>query len=267
MSSDSLAFWNSQLQSAITVPDYESWPERYRALSQEAARFGAPERIALGEDDMQALWRLPTGRPSHGFIFIHGGYWRAFTAADFAFVAAAAHTADATFYNVDYRLMPGSRMADVVADTTNAVVRAMEDVEHAIIVGHSAGGHLAAEAALRVPQAPAACVAISGLFELAPLVQSFIQEEIALTEEEVTQFSPQDRAAEFRCPVHLVTGGDETVEFKRQSARLYDTIAGLGIRATLHFEPGCTHTAVVAELASEKSALTRRVAALFDPST
>ncbi|MEO1103938.1 MAG: alpha/beta hydrolase, partial [Pseudomonadota bacterium] len=225
--------------------------------------YGTPERLATGTDEMQAVFRVATGRPSHAFIFIHGGYWRRFAAADFAFVAAAAAAADATFYNVDYRLMPGARMAEVVDDAVRGVARAMEGVTHAVVVGHSAGGHLAAESVLRVPTPPAACISISGLFELEPLRACFIQEEIGLTDEEVADFSTQTRAASVKCPVHLVAGADETVEFRRQSARLYDAIRGAGGIASLHFEAGHNHTSVVAELADEESALTRRIAALF----
>ena len=115
------------------------------------------------------------------------------SAADFAFVAHTAKAADATFWNVDYRLMPGVRMADVVADTVAAC--AAVDAERVVIVGHSAGGHLAVEAALRLPKPPAAVVAVSGLYDLDPLQYAFIQDELTLTDDEVAAFSPETRAA------------------------------------------------------------------------
>lgn len=264
MSSDSLAFWNSQLQNSIIIPDFEAWPPRYQALSADAvARHGAPERIATGDAADQAVWRTATGRPGRALIFIHGGYWRRFAAADFAFVADAAAAADATFWNVDYRLMPGVRLADVVEDTLRGVARALEGAEEAIIVGHSAGGHLAVEAALRAGGPVRALVPVSGIYELAPLASSFIQEELDFTAEELAAFSPQARAAALAVPVHLYAGADETVEFRRQSARLYDAIVAAGGTASLTFVPDRHHNAIVADLADPASGLTRRVVELL----
>jgi len=261
MKSATREFWNSQFQMSAFLPDADLWPPRYEALSAEACgRFGTPERIATGPDAMQALWRLDTGRPDCAMIFIHGGYWRRFGAADFFFAAEAAAAADATFYSVDYRLMPGVRMADLVADCLAAVNLALEACERAVIVGHSAGAHLAVEMALRSAAPPAAIVPISGIFSLAPLAASFLEDEIALTADEIAAFSPQDRAAALSCPVDLIVGGEETAEFHRQSARLYDTLTGLGRPATYATVPGRHHNAVVAELADPRSAICRRIA-------
>lgn len=258
---ETLAFWNSQLQNAVTVPDFPIWEPRYRELSAAAARHGAPARVATGPDPMQAVWRHATGRPSHALVFIHGGYWRKFAAADFAFVAETARAADATLWNVDYRLMPGVRMADVVADTV-AGCEAVE-AERIVIVGHSAGGHLAVEAALRLSGPPGAVLAVSGLYDLDPLRYAFIQDELAFTADEVAAFSPETRAAEVRCPVHLVAGADETVEFRRQSARLFEKIRAAGGEATLTFAEGRHHSSVVADLADPGTPLARQVAALL----
>jgi arylformamidase len=256
---ETLAFWNSQLQNAVTVPDFPLWEPRYIALS--AAAPAPDERIRTGPDPVQGVDRTATGRPSHALVFIHGGYWRKYTAREFAFVAATARAADATFWNVDYRLMPVVRMADVVADCLAAceVVKA----ERIVLVGHSAGGHLAVEMALRMRRPPDAVVAISGLYDLDPLTYAFIQDELSLTGEEVAAFSPETRAAEIRCPVHLVAGADETVEFRRQSARLFEKIRAAGGEASLTFAEGRHHSSVVADLADPATPLARQVAALL----
>lgn len=255
-------FWNSQLQNSKTVPDHDQWAGRYGALSKAAVdEHGAPERLVVGPHEGQALWRTRSGRDSHRVIFIHGGYWRAYGAADFAFPVHAAAAADASFYNVDYRLMPRVPMGEVVADTLLAAQRAMEGAERAVIVGHSAGGHLAVEAALRLPRAPDAVVAISGLYDLTPLRRAFIQDEIRLSTADVAAYSPQTRAAEMPCPVHVVAGDDETVEFKRQSAMLYDALEEAGRPATLAFAPGRNHSQIVADLADPASDLCERVRA------
>lgn len=254
-------FWNAQLQNAVVVPDADLWPERYAVLSGRAARYGAPERIATGDHPDQAVWRTATGRPDHALIFIHGGYWRRFSAADFAFVAATAAAADATFWNVDYRLMPAVRLADVVADTLAACERACAGAGRVVIAGHSAGAHLALETALRLSRPPAAVLAISGLYDLAPLRHAFIQHDLAFTAEEVAAFSPQTRTSAVPCPVHLAVGAEEKVEFHRQSAMLHDAIRDAGGEASLTFVEGRDHFSVVADLAEEGSGLSALVEA------
>ena len=264
MTMDSLAFWNSQLQLSAFVPEFDTWPPRYEALSRATReRRGEPSRLATGDDPFQAVSRFATGRPSHRVIFIHGGYWRRFEAADYDFVAEAAAVADAEFYNVDYRLLPGVRMADAVADAVRGVEKAMEGAERTVVVGHSAGAHLAVEAAQRSARTPDAVLAISGIYELAPLRSAFIQDELHLTDEEVAAFSPQTRAGALSFPVHIAAGADESVEFCRQSARLYDAIVTSGGTASLEFVPGRHHTAVITDLAEPDTSLTRRLVALL----
>lgn len=248
-------FWNSQLENAVTVPDYAAWLDRHRALSALADQFGQPERIATGCDEAQAVWRLPLGREDVGLIYIHGGYWRRYCANDYAFVAETAAASRATLYNVDYRLMPHARMGELVSDVTEACRVALDACERCVIVGHSAGAHLAVEALLRLPRKPAAVVAVSGLYDLAPLRFAFIQRELAFTTEEVQAYSPLQRADEVDVPLHLYVGADETVEFRRQTARLYDAVRMSGGTATVEFVPERHHVAIVADLANPASRL------------
>ncbi|WP_420391600.1 alpha/beta hydrolase [Acuticoccus sp.] len=253
------AFWNSQLENAVTVPDFAAWQDRHGALSAEADRLGQPERIATGAGENQAVWRTPLGRADVGLVFVHGGYWRRYSADNFSFVAETAAAAKATLYNVDYRLMPAARMADLVDDTLAACNVAARACERVLLVGHSAGAHLAVEAALRADTPPSAVVAVSGLYELAPLRHAFIQDELQLTLEEVEAFSPQDRVGDLDCPLHLRVGADETVEFRRASARLFDAAIDARREATIDFVTGRHHMSVVADLADPRTALSRLV--------
>ncbi|MEM0907624.1 MAG: alpha/beta hydrolase, partial [Pseudomonadota bacterium] len=258
------AFWNSELELSVILKDTEEMVAQFAAMSAAAVtKFGAPEALSTGSDPLQAVWRTRTGRPGRALVFIHGGYWRRFCAADYAFVANLAHHADATFYNVDYRLMPDVRMAETVADAVNGVTLALAEVDEAVLVGHSAGAHLAIEAALRAPKPPQAVVPISGLFELAPLRAAFLQDELTFTPAEIRSFSPQMRVADMPCPVSLMVGDDETTEFKRQSARLYDGLMEAGRPASLSFVKGRHHNEIVADLSDPATAASRAVLSLM----
>lgn len=259
MTAETQAFWDAQLENSVVVPGAAEWPERYLALSAAHGRLADAERMATGPDESQALWRTPTGAADKALVFIHGGYWRKYSAPDLAFVAATAEAAGVTFYNVDYRLMPGVRMADLVADTVAACAMALEAVPNAVLVGHSAGAHLAVEVALRMARPPRAVVAMSGLYELAPLRHAFIQDELSLTLDEVEAFSPQSRVASVPCPVHVQVGGEEKNEFLRQSVRFAEALTDAGREATLWFAPNLNHFEIVAELADPNSETARRI--------
>lgn len=261
--SPSRAFWDSQLDNAANVPDFAAWPERYQASSAAAvARHGAPSREPVGAEGA-ALWRTATGGPERALVFIHGGYWRRYGAADFAFPVAAAAAAGAHFLNVDYRLMPAVPMAAVVEDARAACELALTGPRDAVVVGHSAGAHLAVEAALRGPRVPKAILALSGLYDLTPLRHAFIQDELALSGEDARAFSPLSRVADVPCPVHVMVGANESAEFRRQSAAFHDALAEAGRPATLTFAEGHHHSSIVAALAEPDSALSRQVAALL----
>lgn len=251
------AFWDAQLCVEAVLPDLAAWEERHNEMSRLAARLGEPRRLATGDDPMQGVWKSDTGRDTHGLIFVHGGDWRRYQAANFAFVAEAAAIAGATFYNVDYRLMPGVRMTDVVADVCTAVAAAMGEVRRALLVGHCAGAHLALEAALRLDEEPAAVIALGGLYDLEPVQYSALQTNLGLREDEVLQFSPRLRAGAERCPVHLAAGAGETYEVRRQSVRMFEAIRAGGGEATLTFVPQRHRYSLVADLADPDSALTR----------
>lgn len=252
-------FWNSQLENATVVPEFAAWQDRHEALSAMADALGRPERIATGPDDSQVVWRTNLGRRTHGLVFVHGGYWRRYAAEHFTFVAETAAAADCTFFNIDYRLMPAVRMADVVADVVAGIEIAMSMCERVVLVGQSAGAHLAVEAATRLGKRPDHIVAISGLYDLSPLPHSFIQDEIGLTRDEVLRFSPLLKAGDVPCPLHLRAGASETVEFRRQSARMFEVVRECGGEATIEFLDQHHHASIIADLADTRSVLSQLV--------
>ena len=93
-----------------------------------------------------------------------------------------------------------------------------------IVSGHSAGGHLAACMLATEAHVPAA-YAISGLFELAPLIPTSLNEKLGLDEAEAEALSPLFWPAPEGKMLDAVVGGDESSEFLRQSAAI---VARLG---------------------------------------
>jgi arylformamidase len=165
-------------------------------------------------------------------VFIHGGYWRAGSKELYVFVADSVCAAGGIAVMVEYGLMPAVRMATIVEQVRRALVWVERnartyggDPAALSISGHSAGAHLASFALARAHHdADAAIPAVreallvSGIYDLAPIAQSFLQPEISLTQEEIGRWSPLRADWIGRAAVSIVVGEKETTPFHDQAA-------------------------------------------------
>src|SRR5216684_3378874 len=125
---------------------------------------------------------------------------------------------------------------------------------------HSAGGHLAACAlatdwkALGMPRdaVPAAC-AISGVFDLTPLIGISMNQDLRLDLLE----APRD------CTLDVIVGAQESREFLRQSREIAEAWAAAGVTTRCEEAPG-NHFTVLDPLADPGSATVKRLAGLVE---
>ena len=128
-----------------------------------------------------------------------------------------------------YTLTPEATMTDLAADIRAALDwLAANGPAHGIggriiVSGHSAGGHLTA-LALEHP-AVAAGLAISGIFELAPIRDTDLNDKLRLTPEEVETLSPMRRPVVPK-PCIIAYGTGELPELRRQSRDFHAYRAG-----------------------------------------
>jgi len=212
------------------VADFERFVTEFRDRSAKTIlTLKSRRNVAYGPEhgehlDLYFPEAADTGLPIH--IFIHGGYWRAFSKEDYAFVADSITNTGAIAAIIDYSLMPKARMPVLVEQVQRAcqwlAEHALElggDQNRLTISGHSAGGHLAAMASLpgagdyRIRSA----LLLSGLYELAPLAASYLQPELHLTPEEVECFSPLRFPGNSAQRFILAVGADETKPFHDQA--------------------------------------------------
>ena len=130
-----------------------------------------PEPLQFGD------LRLPSGSGPHPVVMmIHGGYWQAIynlTHAGHLCLDLAAH--GIATWNVEYRRIgdPGGGWPGALDDVSRALehlsVLAEDyplDITRAVVMGHSAGGHLALLVARRAPVSLRAVVSLSGVVDL-----------------------------------------------------------------------------------------------------
>lgn len=132
----------------------------------DEAGVPAPERLAYGDHDdaYGDLW-LPSGMQAEApvVVLVHGGFWRTGFGLDLMDgLAASVAEAGWAAWNIEYRRVGGGggypeTFDDVAAavDHLREVAPAL-DLERVAVVGHSAGGHLAAWAASRSSLPPGA---------------------------------------------------------------------------------------------------------------
>ncbi len=216
-------------------------------------------------------------------VFVHGGYWRnqtrryyrAFTGLYENFGLALAQRGIATAV-IDYRLFPqatpGEQIADVNAGVAYLKAHATEyniDANAIVVVGHSAGGHLALMAAWKERNADIrAVVALSPILDIAHMRQNkdvnFNKELTAPffgNGERDSEYSPATYAAA-KSQSALLLFGENDYAYLLEQSRLYRgkfAAAKLG-QITVELVPEIDHSSMVMDVNSKTDKVSDRIA-------
>jgi len=206
-------------------------------------------------------------------VFIHGGYWRRMSSKEFSYVARGLVARGITVVVTNYALCPKVSLPEITRQSRAAAawVRSTPtafngDRDRIFVAGHSAGGHLAARVLCTNWRddygLPADLIkgayAISGLFDLTPIRYAFVQQSLQLTEEIVQRESPALNIPAAGAPLVCEVGGDESGEFRRQSADYVAQWQAAGLTGTYREQHGRHHFDVVYEFNDPDSGLCDR---------
>jgi arylformamidase len=169
-----------------------------------------------------------------------------------------------------YRLCPEVSIADIVEDIRAAALHLHRRVGAKLVaVGHSAGGHLAAAAVAtdwKARGAPADLLryglAVSGLFDLEPLVQTSLNADLHLDERAAQALSPAFWQPPDGVVLEARVGGDESSEYLRQSRLIAERWSAAGAAAHWESLPGANHFTAPAPLADPQSPMVKTLIAL-----
>ena len=260
---DDRAALDAQYNNRAMVPEHVEMYARWQPMCEQVfADFPCRRDVAYGTSSREAMdIVLPAGAGPHPALFyIHGGYWMSRTKGDQTFLARAYAEAGIAFVLVEYDLMPGVRMADIVRQCRQAVgwvhANAADlgiDAERLYVSGHSAGGHLTAVLAatdwtkeMRLPaDTLKGGIAISGIYDLRAIAGCYLQDTLGLTDEEVGTWSPQFFKPAPALPLLVVPGGGESDAFRHQGRNLVNTWNGLGGQCSYLEPAGCNHFTIL----------------------
>lgn len=255
-----LSYWNTQFQFTKLLPDFQDRLDLMAERSKATQITGLP--IPYGPHARQVFELMGTPTPGGILpVFIHGGYWRALTAEMHRFVLPSLAGPEGAVANLEYRLLPDVQLVDIIEDTLLGL-RAL--AHHTgcrlVVIGHSAGGHLALMGAQHLPQIVVGAVGVSGLYDLTPLQWSFLREEVGLKASDIEGHSPLALWSQPSADHVLVAvGAQETPEFHRQ-AHLFASTHGAKLLTVSETD----HMTVLDALADPASALSLQIQSLIE---
>jgi arylformamidase len=280
MEGRSRAWLDEQYDNRKRVPDFQTHLDAWARDSGDLRRRGpAMLDVAYGETKRQAidLFRPDGSTPAPLMAFIHGGYWQALDRKDFSFVARPFLASGVACAIIGYDLAPSVSVGEIVEQVRAALVflhreRVSLGVEASriLVAGHSAGGHLAAMALATDWTERGAprdlirgVVALSGLFDLEPIRQCYLNEVLGLEPAEARAQSPNHIPVESEVPVLVVVGGAESEEFLDQSARYVSHLKNY-VRSVEHrVEAGLDHFQIVGRFGMSDEPVVQRALAML----
>ena len=255
------------------VPDHVRHFSQWAQASEHAREAVAClTDIAYGPSAMEKLDVFPSsqvGAPV--LVFIHGGYWRSLDKADHSFIAPAFVNQGACVVVPNYALCPAVTLPQIVMQMVAALAWTHRNISQyggdprrITVVGHSAGGHLAAmllacQWSTYANDLPANLVknalSISGLYDLEPIMHTpFLQESLRLTPEQVRLTSPAWMPRPRQGKLLALVGADESAEFVRHN-RMIQTAWGKTTVPVCETIPDRNHFSVLEDLSAPWSRL------------
>ncbi|WP_378942105.1 alpha/beta hydrolase [Mesorhizobium sp. ANAO-SY3R2] len=267
-------------RASVTPEVFEAEMRNYRSRSDEMRSHAAHLDVVYDAASGQTVDIYGTGpEPRPVFVFIHGGYWRMLSKHDSAFMAAMLARHGIATVVVDYRLAPDVTLAEIVREVRAAVSFLWQngrsygiDQERIFVGGSSAGGHLTGTVLaggwheeFGVPEdVIKGAMPISGLFHLAPIANSFVQDWLLLGASQIESLSPAVNIPAVGCPIVVAYADGEPAGFKRQSNE-YDRLwRQAGFQSQLIEIAGRNHFDVLLDLASDETVLSRALVNLIN---
>jgi arylformamidase len=276
-----LAERERQYSPSSCVAAIEPFIEAYIARSRDAERqFRCRKNLPWGERPDEIFDYFPAAS-AHAplLVYFHGGYWQEHSKDESLFAAPDCVANGIAFAAIDYTLAPRATLGTIVEQCRRAIASLHRqaatlgfDARRIYVAGNSAGAHLAVmllvagwQAAYGLADdAVAGAVLLSGIYDLEPLMGTYIDAALHLTDADVAELSPL--RLKMGRPVRTIVawGDNETDEFKRQSRTFAPALAGSGFPVSGFELAGTNHFDIAFAMVNGESVLGEAVFELIN---
>jgi arylformamidase len=241
--------------------DFGPFIQAYKDQSAKAyALHPRVETLSYGAGAMQTvdLFLPESDAPAPLHLFIHGGYWQELSKRESCFAALDSLALGMAFGAIDYPLAPDAQLEEIV-DCCDAALGAVLDASprlgldpgRIVVSGSSAGAHLAAILAGcgAAGEKINGLVLLSGIYDLRPLVGTYINDALGLAEDRAALLSPQLQPLR-AMPATLIAWAEHEPEaFKHQSRAFAEKLVQEGADVESLEVTGHNHFDIVHRLA------------------
>lgn len=220
-----------------------------------------PTRLRYADDPAACtdLFLPPGPGPWPVMVFIHGGYWQELDHAATNFLAARYLARGMAFASLGYGLAPRHSIEAMTAQCRQGLravfarVAGEGGVTRLVLGGHSAGAQLAcgvaaAEATSASGLTIDALLLVSGVFDLTPLVDTYVNGPLGLDRARARALSPRFGDLAALPPSRVVIAEHDPPAFRRQGRDFVAAVRSAGGEAALVDLPGCDHFDVLDKL-------------------
>jgi arylformamidase len=254
------------------VAAIEPFLDAYVARSRDAeTHFRCQKNLLWGERPEEVFDYFPAASADAPLlVYIHGGYWQEHSKEESLFAAPDCVANGIAYAAIDYTLAPQASVGFIVEQCRRAIASLHQqaaalgfDARRIYVSGNSAGAHLAAmllvagwqDAHGLAEDVVAGAILLSGIYDLEPLMGTYIDAALRLTSADVAALSPL-RLKLGRAVRTIVAWGDnETAEFKRQSRAFTAALVAAGFPVSEFELAGTNHFDIVFGLANRGSVL------------
>ncbi|MCP1317558.1 alpha/beta hydrolase [Halomonas sp. 707B3] len=229
--------------------DFEATLARQAAAGRDLIARHQPIALQVGDAPAACfnLFMPEVSNPRPLMVFIHGGYWQELDNTSTDFLAERYLARGMAFASLGYGLAPHNAidtMIDQCVQGLAVAYRALTDnggVGPILLGGHSAGAQLAYWVAKRSQLPIKQLLLVSGVYDLTPLVTTYINEPLGLTPAKAHALSPQFAELDHLPPSQVVIAEHDPPTFRQQGIDFVTALRAANVQTELIDLPGCDH--------------------------
>jgi len=277
---------NREYSPSSCVDDINIYIQQYIDLSQKSKILATEEKLIhvdlqYGAKKTECLdLYQPMNKPKQKLlVYIHGGYWQELSKEESSFAATNLQQQGFHFAVIDYTLAPDASMSQIVEENRRAIAWLFHNAkkhgynpEEIYVCGSSAGAHLAMMmlqtqwsnyiAGYQGNIIKGVC-AVSGIYDLQPLVPTYVNDLIKMDLLDAKSNSPFFQALPEPVPVIIAYGEIETDAFKNQSKMMAEKLRSSKFKVQFKEIIDRNHFNVIVDLNDKKSWLYQQTIALM----